>query len=244
MALFGNLFEKKNCAICSKELGIFGKTKISEGYLCKDCAGKLSPYFHGHRSATVEDIRDQLSYREANRADVAAFHVTRALGNGTKVYLDEGRSKVIITNAQPSGWAERNPDVLDFSQITGCDYNVRESRTEIKRKNAEGEEVSYNPPRYDIDYDIYMTIYIDHPYVEQVEFKLNQSRIESNTSAEYRHAEAQAKEIKESLTGIRAKQRAAAAPKRAVTCPHCLATTKPDANGCCEYCGSSLEGAQ
>jgi uncharacterized paraquat-inducible protein A len=88
-----------------------------------------------------------------------------------------------------------------------------------------------------------VTIYIDHPYVEQVEFRLNQSRIESNTSAEYGHAEAQAKEIREALTGIRAKQRADAAPKRAVTCPHCLATTKPDANGCCEYCGSSLEGA-
>lgn len=54
MALFGKLFEKKNCAICGKELGVFGKTKISEAYLCKDCSGKLSPYFHGYRTATVE----------------------------------------------------------------------------------------------------------------------------------------------------------------------------------------------
>ena len=25
-----------------------------------------------------------------------------------------------------------------------------------------------------------------------------------------------------------------------VTCPYCGATTTPDANGCCEYCGSKL----
>ena len=77
MALFGNLFEKKYCLICNKELGVFGKTKIAEGHICKECAGKLSPYFHGHRSATASDIADQLEYREANKARVAGFHVTR-----------------------------------------------------------------------------------------------------------------------------------------------------------------------
>ena len=131
--------------------------------------------------------------------------------------------------------------MLDFDQITGCDYNVRESKTEIKRKNAEGKEVSYNPPRYDIDYDIYVTIYIDHPYVEQVEFRLNQSRIESKgTRPSIQRTEEQlAKEIKDALTGIHAEQQAAAAPKSVVTCPHCGASTLPDANGCCEYCGGA-----
>ena len=37
-----------------------------------------------------------------------------------------------------------------------------------------------------------------------------------------------------------AKAAAAAAPKMAVTCPWCGATTMPDANGCCEYCGGSV----
>ena len=240
MALFGKLFEKKNCAICGKELGVFGKTKIHEAYLCKDCSGKLSPYFHGYSTATVDDIQAQLSYREANKADVAAFHVTRTLGNNTKVYLDEDQSKVIVTNASPSGWGSRNPDVFDFSQVTGCNYNVKESKTEIKRKDAEGKDVSYDPPRYDIDYDIYLTIYISHPYVSQIEFRVNDSRIETKGSSEYRQTEQLAREIKEALTGIRTEQRAAAAPKAPVTCPNCLATTAPDASGCCPYCGSSL----
>ena len=33
---------------------------------------------------------------------------------------------------------------------------------------------------------------------------------------------------------------AAAAPKAAVTCPYCGATTTPDASGCCEYCGGAV----
>ena len=50
MGFFDKMFEKKECAICGTELGLLGKTKINEGYLCKECAGKLSPYFHGYRS--------------------------------------------------------------------------------------------------------------------------------------------------------------------------------------------------
>ena len=34
----------------------------------------------------------------------------------------------------------------------------------------------------------------------------------------------------------------AAAPKTAVTCPYCGATTTPDASGCCEYCGGAVNG--
>lgn len=66
MGFFDKMFEKKECAICGTELGLLGKTKINEGYLCKECAGKLSPYFHGYRSSTADDIREQLAYREAN----------------------------------------------------------------------------------------------------------------------------------------------------------------------------------
>lgn len=30
------------------------------------------------------------------------------------------------------------------------------------------------------------------------------------------------------------------APKQAIKCPYCGATTIPTANGCCEYCGAAL----
>ena len=51
MGFFDKMFEKKECAICGTELGLLGKTKINEGYLCKECVGKLSPFFGAwHRS--------------------------------------------------------------------------------------------------------------------------------------------------------------------------------------------------
>ena len=242
MALFGNLFEKKNCAICGKELGVvFGKTKIADGHICKDCAGKLSPYFRGHRQATVQDIRDQLAYREQNERLVATFNPTTTIDGGEKkIYLDEDNGKLILTGV--SNWRGSNPDIIELSQVTGCDVEVRESRTEIKRTNAQGEEVSYNPPRYDIDYDIYIKVYFSHPYFSEVSWKVNRSRIETKNSAEYRDAEQRAQAVKAALSGIHHSVRAAAAPKKAVTCPNCLATTMPDANGCCEFCGGSLAG--
>lgn len=240
MGLFDKMFEKKYCAVCGKELGVFGKTKIADGHICKECDGKLSPYFRSYSAASTEDIKSQIAAREENKAAVAAFHVTRTLGNDTKVYIDEDAGKVIVTRTSPGNWASSNPDVLGFDQITGCDYRVKETKTEIKRKDAEGKEVSYDPKRYDTDYDIYVTVYVSHPYVGQIEFKLNQNRIDKQTSPEFKRTEALAAEIRDALTGIHAEQRAAAAPKAAVTCPNCGATTVPDANGRCEYCGSAL----
>ena len=75
MGFFDKMFEKKECAICGTELGLLGKTKINEGYLCKECAGKLSPYFHGYRSSTADDIREQLAYREANAERLSSFNL-------------------------------------------------------------------------------------------------------------------------------------------------------------------------
>ena len=51
-------------------------------------------------------------------------------------------------------------------------------------------------------------------------------------------------ELQNCLMNARQEQReeaaAAAAPKTAVTCPYCGATSIPDQNGCCEYCGGAL----
>lgn len=45
MGLFDKFLEKKECGICGKELGLLGKTKLQDGYVCKDCARGLSPFF-------------------------------------------------------------------------------------------------------------------------------------------------------------------------------------------------------
>ena len=67
---------------------------------------------------------------------------------------------------------------------------------------------------------------------------------EVRSSVEYRQYEAMGQEIRDALLQVRQQVRdeaaAAAAPKTAVTCPYCGATTTPDASGCCEYCGGAV----
>lgn len=242
MGLFGKIFEKKTCDICGGEIGMLGNRKLEDGNLCKQCAAKLSPWFSDRRRSTVDQIRDQLNWREANRARVAAFDVTRTFGCDTKVHLDEDARRFLVTRS--SRWRDQNPDVLDFSQVTGCDTEIRETRTELHWEDSEGHRHDYDPPRYDIDYDMYLTIHVNVPYYDEITFKVNDSRIEERNSVEYREAERIANEIRAALTEVRETTRKAvvdaAAPKAARTCPFCGATTTPDVSGRCEYCGGAM----
>ena len=44
MGLF-DVFKKKDCEICGKEVGMFGYKKLKDGEICKDCVKLLSPWF-------------------------------------------------------------------------------------------------------------------------------------------------------------------------------------------------------
>ena len=78
MAFFG-LFDKKICAICGGEIGLLGNRKLEDGNCCKNCAAKLSPWFDERRHSTVEQIKEQLAYREENLKAVENFHTTRTI---------------------------------------------------------------------------------------------------------------------------------------------------------------------
>jgi len=258
MGLFDKIFEKKICAICDGEIGLLGNRKLEDGNMCKTCAAKLSPWFSDRRNSTVEEIKEQLEYREANKLEVEKFNVTRTIGDDTKVHIDEDARKFIVTDAR--NFRETNPDVIPFAQVTGCDIDIREDSDEEKRKDAQGNMVSYNPPRYKFEYDFYFTIYLNNPYFDEIEFRLNSSSVETTPdvgvpmnrkpnpkfNADYREYEMMANELKQILTEVRQQVReeaaAAATPKEKLTCPWCGATTTPDANGCCEYCGGSFNG--
>ena len=253
------LFDKKYCDICGEKIGLLGNRKLENGNLCKNCAQKLSPWFSDRRNSTVEEIKEQLAYREANKERVTVFHMTRTLGMDTKVLLDEDAGTFMVTRAR--NLVEANPDVLDFADVTGCNLDIDESRSEIKREDKDGKKVSYNPPRYEYSYDFYITIFVNNPYFDEMRFKINSSSVDITPSAmrpgmtavcnpesnvEYRNYKKLGEEIRQVLTqvreDVREKIEQEAAPKAAVTCPYCGATTTPDANGCCEYCGGAVNG--
>ena len=257
MGLF-DIFKKKDCDICGGKIGLLGNRKLEDGNMCKECASKLSPWFSDRRSSTIAEINEQLAYREENRAAVEAFHTTRTLGEDMKVLLDEDAGKFMVTRAR--NLAEANPDVIELSAVTGCHLDIDESTHEAMREDKDGNSVSYNPPRYTYSYDFNMVIYVNHPYFDEIRFRLNSSDVETNPdnpvaafrkpdpqkNADYLEYEAMGKEIKEALANVQKKIRseaeAAAAPKAAVTCPYCGATTTPDASGCCEFCGGAVNG--
>ena len=287
MGLF-DAFKKKECSICGGEIGLLGNRKLEDGNMCKNCAAKLSPWFSERRSSTVEEIKAQLDYREANKEKVAAFRTTRTLGETTKVLLDEDAGRFMVTSAR--NLAEANPDVMDFSDVTGCTLDIDESKREIEYKDKEGNRQSFNPKRYAYSYDFYIVINVNNPYFNEIRFKLNKSSVDNDeptlldgpnalprartpmsgaarpgmpprapmggarvsnaaevrASVEYKQYERMGNEIRNALLQVRKDARAsaaaAAAPKLAVTCPWCGATTMPDASGCCEYCGGAING--
>ena len=152
MALFGKLFEKKICAICGGEIGLLGNRKLEDGNMCKHCAEKLSPWFSDRRESTVAQINEQLAYREANKAKVAAFKATRTLGERRKVLIDENAGLFMVPVSATS-LQEENPDVLALTDIVSCRLDIDEDQREIMNKDKDGKPVSYNPRRYDYYYD-------------------------------------------------------------------------------------------
>ena len=275
MGIFGKLFEKKECSICGGEIGLLGNRKLEDGNMCKDCAARLSPWFSDRRQSTVEEIRQQLDYREANHEKVAAFRITRTLGERTKVLLDEDAGLFMVTSAR--NLTDANPDVLSFSDVTGCKLDIDESKTEIEYRDAEGERKSFNPRRYAYSYDFYIVINVNNPYFNEIRFQLNSESVDNDAetllegpeamgslrgglrmrsgsltsnaeevrnSVEYRQYEAMGLEIRDALLQVRQQVRdeaaAVSAPRAAVTCPFCGATTTPDASGCCEFCGGAV----
>lgn len=180
------LFDKKYCDVCGAKIGLLGNRKLDDGNLCKDCAAKLSPWFTDRRRSTVNDIKEQLQYREDNKADVASFRVTHTFGRGSqKVFVDANKRVfcVCYDNSLKTG----NPDIIACSSITNCVTKDEEHKTELRTKNAEGRMVSYNPPRYEYTYDWYATISVDHPYIDDIKIKLNDNTEKRGTPMFEKH---------------------------------------------------------
>lgn len=169
------LFDKKYCDICGEKIGLLGNRKLEDGNLCKDCAKKLSPWFSDRRRSTVENIKGQLAYREENREKAAQFCTTRSFGEDWKVLLDEDHRWFTVTRARDL--AEANPDILDYTALTGCRLDIDESRTEQMREGPDGKDVSYVPPRYEYSYDFFLVISVRHPYFDEMRFSLNSSSV-------------------------------------------------------------------
>ena len=193
------LFEKKYCDICGEKIGLLGNRKLEDGNMCSKCAAKLSPFFTGRKKSTLDEIKAQLAYREQNRQNLNYFNATRVLGNNTKVYIDDTQAKFVIS--RKSDYRSENADIIEIAHVISARYEVEEHKSEIYRENNEGRRESYNPPRYDYEYEITIYITVNSPYFSDIQFELTDQRPESRYTEEFRRYEQQANEIVMALNG-------------------------------------------
>ena len=165
------LFDKKYCDICGEKIGLLGNRKLEDGNCCKNCVRKLSPWFSERRHSTINDIKRQLAYREENKDRAAQFQITREFGREWRVLFDNTHNWFTVTCAKDI--VEGNADILDYSQLTGSRLDVDESRHELRRTDKDGKQVSYDPPRYEYSYNFNLTITVNSPYFDEMNFRLN-----------------------------------------------------------------------
>ena len=181
MGLF-DVFKKQDCEICGKEVGMFGYKKLEDGEICKDCVKKLSPWFEERRHSTVEQIKQQLTYREQNRVALGGFRPTLSFGENyeLKVELVDGVPNRFVV-AQTDSYLEENADLIGFSQVSSFNIEIDDRYRELKYRNPEGEMVSYSPRRYEYSYDFYAEIHINSPWFDKIRFRLNRNTLDLET---------------------------------------------------------------
>ncbi len=187
MGLFG-FGKKKTCDICGAEIGLFGNRKLADGNMCKDCEAKLSEWFDddARKDSTVEEIKEQLKYREANKERVARFHTTRSITCDGWTFLFDEDKKQFTVCGDPRDMEDENPDIIDIKDLTGFQLDVDEDQEEIQREVKRGDDyeyVSYNPPRYKYEYDFNYVLNVNNPYFSEMFVGLNDDKVEIEPDA-------------------------------------------------------------
>ncbi len=184
MGFLDGIFERKVCDICGQKCGVLGGTKLKDGRLDKSCTEKLSPLLGYLKNYTVDEIKEHLAYREENEQIVKNFNVTHAFGgDGAILYIDAENRKFFVSSSD--SWRSLNPDVFDFSQVVDGDMNVVEDKKELKKKDDDGKEVSYNPKRYEYRYNFNVKVTVNSPWFNTLNIKVNRSTIDGFDNEAY-----------------------------------------------------------
>ena len=194
------LFDKKFCDICGEKIGLLGNRKLEDGNMCKDCAKKLSPFFSDRRSSTLEEIKQQLAYREQNKVALKSFRPNLTFGDSKKIYVDTINGNFVVSNYSPNNWDDENPDVMALSSIMSCNLKIDEDKDEIFTQGKDGQRVSYNPPRYKFYYNFILEFVVNNPYFDDFRVQLNNFRIEGMGTMEYNKYQQMAMEVINTLT--------------------------------------------
>ena len=194
------LFDKKFCDICGEKIGMLGNRKLADGNMCKDCAKKLSPFCDDRRSSTLDEIKAHLQYREENKAVLRAFSPMITIdGDSRNIYIDTAKGNFVVSSNKPGNWDNENPDVIPISAITSLTLDIDEDKDEIYYKDAQGNNQSYVPARYEYYYNFTLKFLVNTPYFDDFNVRLNNFRVANMGSPEYNRYQQMAQQAMNAL---------------------------------------------
>ncbi len=183
-------FDKKYCCICGEKVGLLGGMKLKDGDLCKECKKKLSPFFDDGKESTIEDIKNQIAAREENYKQLDSLEINKIYGEFGVILIDETNKKfVAVTDTSESLFGnqkdvksiedikDKNPDIIDFSQIEDVEVKVIETSREEKQ-TVDGQQVSYNPKHYTYMYGFDIIIKLNHPYIRLMRISIKSGTVQ------------------------------------------------------------------
>ena len=184
------LFSKKSCSICGEKVGLFGGLKLKDGNLCKNCKSKLSPFFDEGKSSTVEDIQAQLKYREENYKNLDKLEINKIYGEFGVILIDEKNKKFVAVADTSDGLfkspkkvtsiediKDKNPDIIDFSDIEDVEIKVIQTSREEKQ-TINNEQVSYDPKHYTYMIGYTIIIKTKHPYAKSIRLDIKNGTVQ------------------------------------------------------------------
>lgn len=192
MGLFSKVFSKESCISCGKEAGSLSRKRLGDdSVVCKDCAKDLSPFFNDFKGSTADAIRAQLEARERNRAALPSFHVDEAYGEGDALLIDRRQGLFCVASGMCGRQVESgaqlvdaNPDLIGLFAIRGVEVEgAGHSGREVKR-TENGEQVSYDPKRYEYPCNVRLHLTIDHPYVKAMSADMTNGTVYIQTEGE------------------------------------------------------------
>ena len=166
------LFDKKYCSICGQKIKMLQNTRLQDGNLCRECRGKLSPFYMvDFMAPTVGEVAGHLAYRERNRDELRNFHATECFGEDCRMFIDGvGRKFVLATEEE---LAAGSPDVFDISAVVRAEAAVSEQENEHRNSDSDSEEY------YTYSYSVMLELELAHPTLQLVGYQVHPKAIYS-----------------------------------------------------------------
>ena len=171
-------FLTKACSLCGASIFSLGGNSLQDGYYCKQCKAKLSPFFIHQKALTVSDMLDQLEKRKVNEQLWQKFVPSKTIGIQPKLLIDENSWQFVLLTSPKVRSA--TPDVIHFSQFLDCSVEIAEEKTEVKYKDFNDNLKSFAPPYYAYSYDFFLNITVNIPYIQTIKVKINDEPVDND----------------------------------------------------------------